>query len=91
MGRRRPWRLALGASLALTSLAFALSPAAGAARREAVAVPVRTLLAPGTLDAPAALALDGAGDVFVADTGHCRVVEIPARSGRRYGVTLQRG
>jgi hypothetical protein len=81
----------LGASLALTSVAVALSPAAGAPRRAAVAVPVRTLLAPGSLDAPGALALDGTGDVFVADTGHCRVLEIPARSGRDYGVTLQRG
>jgi NHL repeat len=91
VGRRGPWRLVLGASLALTTVAVALSPAAGAARRAAVAVPVRTLLAGGTLDAPGALALDAAGDVFVADTGHCRVVEIPARSGRDYGVTLQRG
>ncbi len=91
VGRRGPWRLVLGASLALTSVAVALSPTAGAARRAAVAVPVRTLLPPGALDAPAALALDRVGDVFVADTGHCGVVEIPARSGRDYGVTLQRG
>ena len=39
---------------------------------------VRTILGPGTLDSPAALALDSAGDVFVADTGHCRVLVIPS-------------
>jgi hypothetical protein len=95
VGRRRPRGLVRGASFALTSVAVAvavaLAPAAGAARHAAAAVPVRALLAPGTLDAPGALALDGAGDVFVADTGHCRVVEIPARSGRDFGVTLRSG
>jgi hypothetical protein len=89
--RRGPTRLVLGASLALTSVAVALAPAGGAAHRAGGAVAVRTLLAPGTLDAPEGLALDGAGDVFVADTGHCRLIEIPARTGRDYGVTLQRG
>ena len=90
--RRRPSRLVLGASFALATAVGALTPgAAGAAPHRAVrAVPLRTLLAPGSLDGPSALALDGAGDVFVADTGHCRVIEIPARAGHDYGVTLQR-
>jgi hypothetical protein len=56
------------------------------------AVPtVRTVLAPGTLDSPAAVALDVAGDTFVADTGHCRVVVIASGNGRRYGVMLRSG
>jgi hypothetical protein len=52
---------------------------------------VRTIVRPGTLDSPGALALDAAGDVFVADTGHCRVVLIPARAGRTYGATVAAG
>ncbi len=52
---------------------------------------MRTILGPGTLDSPGALALDGAGDAVVADTGHCRVVVIPARTGHSYGVTLHPG
>lgn len=56
------------------------------------AVPaVRTLLARGSLESPGAVALDSAGDVFVADTGHCRVVVIAAHPGRAYGVALHPG
>jgi hypothetical protein len=56
------------------------------------AVPaVRTVLGPGALDSPGAVALDSSGDVFVADTGHCRVVVIGAHTGRLYGVTLRVG
>ena len=43
--------------------------------------------APGTLDSPAGIALDAAGDLFVADTGHCRVLVVPGRvRGRSYGL-----
>lgn len=50
-----------------------------AALSAADAVPaVRTVLGPGTLDSPEAVALDSAGDVFVADTGHCGVVVVAA-------------
>ncbi len=52
---------------------------------------VRTVLGPGTLDSPGALATDSAGDVFVADTGHCRVLIIPAHSGHSYGVAVSAG
>jgi len=41
-----------------------------------------------TLDAPVGVAVDGAGDVFIADTANCRVREIPAVSTTRDGGTL---
>jgi hypothetical protein len=53
--------------------------------------PVRTVLAPGSLDSPGAVALDASGDVLVADTGHCRVAVIGAHSRRAYGATLRPG
>jgi hypothetical protein len=40
------------------------------------------------LDQPGGIAVDGAGDLFVADTDNCRVVEVPAASGTHYGVAM---
>ena len=86
-GRRAPAVVALSAAF-LMAVAGTGVPSAGGV----VAAPaVRTVLAPGTLDSPASVALDAAGDVFVADTGHCRVVVIAARPGRSYGVRLRPG
>ena len=53
--------------------------------RGAAVPPVHTVLGAGTLDAPGAIALDAAGDLFVADTGHCRVLVVagPHRDLRR--------
>jgi hypothetical protein len=75
------------------SAAFAIVVAGGPFDASAGgAVPaVRTVLAPGTLDSPGGVAVDSAGDVFVADTGHCRVTVIAGGNGRRYGVTLRTG
>jgi hypothetical protein len=78
--------VALSATSAIVVAGGALDPPADGA------VPaVRTVLGPGALDSPAAVALDSAGDLFVADAGHCRVVVIAARGGHAYGATLQRG
>jgi sugar lactone lactonase YvrE len=52
---------------------------------------VRTVVGAGTLDGPGGIALDAAGDLFVADTGHCRVVVIPARPGTFGGVRVRPG
>jgi hypothetical protein len=52
---------------------------------------VRTLVGPGQLDTPGGIALDAAGDLFIADTGHCRVLVVPARDGTRYGLHLHAG
>jgi sugar lactone lactonase YvrE len=52
---------------------------------------VHTVEGAGTLATPSAIAFDGAGDLFIADTGHCRILDLPAHGGRSYGVTLRRG
>jgi sugar lactone lactonase YvrE len=52
---------------------------------------VRTLVGHGQLDTPGGIALDAAGDLFIADTGHCRVLVVPARDGTRYGLHLHAG
>ena len=41
------------------------------------------------LSSPAGIAVDGAGDLFIADTAACRVDEVPATAGTRYGVAMQ--
>ena len=40
---------------------------------------------------PAGIAEDAAGDLFVADAGNCRVREIPAKSGHRFGISMGAG
>jgi len=45
----------------------------------------------GALDAPQGLAVDPAGDLFIADTGYCRVREVPLRSGVQFGVPVVAG
>jgi NHL repeat len=52
---------------------------------------VRTLLGPQTLESPGGLALNAAGDLFVADTDHCRVLVVPARSGVIDGLPVRAG
>ena len=49
------------------------------------------MLGPQTLDSPGGIALDAAGDLFVADTGHCRVLVLPARSGVIEGLKVRAG
>ncbi len=64
-------------------------PAPGAVG--AVPTAVHTVLGPGVLDTPGGIALDAAGNLFVADTGHCRVVVVPARSGVLDGLRVRAG
>jgi hypothetical protein len=45
----------------------------------------------GSLSAPSGIALDPAGDLFIADTDHCRVVLVPSHSGTLYGLRVQAG
>jgi NHL repeat len=52
---------------------------------------VRSLVGPGVLDAPTGLALDASGDLYVADSGHCRVVILPSHSGSVDGLRVRTG
>jgi len=40
------------------------------------------------LDQPSGITLDGAGDLFIADTDNCRVAEVPATSGDHFGLPM---
>jgi sugar lactone lactonase YvrE len=86
----RQLSVALTGLVTLAALVMAGSVVGGAERAEGF-VAVRTVLGPGVLNTPGGLALDAAGDLFVADTGHCRVLVVPATSGTRYGLRLQAG
>lgn len=91
MRRRGLWGKARGAVAVAAAFPVVVAGVLVDAPDGGAAPAVRIVLAPGTLDSPGAVATDGAGDVFVADTGHCRVVVIGAANGRRYGVTLRPG
>ena len=68
--------------------------AAGAKLRQrpaATAPAVRTIVGPGVVDSPGGIALDAAGNIVVADTGHCRVLVVPSRSGTLDGLHLRAG
>jgi sugar lactone lactonase YvrE len=87
---------ALGTALAATLLGPAIAGASvaatgGAQRTQGSAAVVRTVVGPGVLDAPAGLALDGSGDLFVADSGHCRVAVVPVHDGTLDGLHLHPG
>lgn len=43
------------------------------------------------LDHPGGIAVDGAGDLFVADTGNCRVRMVPAQGGVYFGTAMVAG
>ncbi len=78
------------ASLLGVAAAGVATPARAASAAGAVPS-VRTVLGPDVVSSPAGLALDPAGDLFVADTGHCRVLVVPAKTEVRYGVHLRAG
>jgi hypothetical protein len=68
--------------------AGAAGPAATGA---AAAASVRTILGPGVVDDPGGIAIDAAGSLVVADTGHCRVLVVPTRNGNLDGLHLRAG
>ncbi|HUC05909.1 MAG TPA: hypothetical protein VL961_10960 [Acidimicrobiales bacterium] len=76
-----------GLGLFLGLVASATSPAA--ARTDVAVHDVAGAGAAGSLSAPSGIALDQAGDLFVADTDHCRVVVVPSRAGHLYGTDVR--
>jgi glucose/arabinose dehydrogenase len=82
------WCISALAGLFLVS---AVGPTAGAGALSAAPV-IRTVAAlqrPGSLSSPSGVALDAAGDLFVADTDHCRVLFVPDHSGVMYGLHVK--
>jgi hypothetical protein len=78
--------LAMGVGVGVDGVAGGSESAASGS-----AAAVRTVVGPGTLDGPGGIALDTAGDLFVADTGHCRVLVVPARAGVLDGLRVRPG
>jgi hypothetical protein len=68
-----------------------LCPGAGGAEASASVSTVPGLQRPGTLSGPSGIALDAMGDLFIADTDHCRVLLVPGHSGVLYGLHVTRG
>ncbi len=85
MRRLLLWLAAFGPVALVTLPASPPEPAGGATPA------VHTVVGVGLLEAPAGIALDTAGDLFVADSGHCRVVVLPARSRVFDGLSLRPG
>lgn len=79
--------VALAGFVCMTSIAAAAVGGAGAEASPSV----RTVLGPGVVDTPGGIALDAAGNLFVADTGHCRVLVVPIRSGLFDGRRVRAG
>ena len=93
---RGPGRLALVlaglVSIAGVDVDVAVGGAAASGATGSPATPsVRTVVGPGVLDDPGGIALDAAGDLVVADTGHCRIAVVPSRSGTFDGLHLRTG
>jgi trimeric autotransporter adhesin len=85
MGDVRRLPVALAGLVSVAALAGATPAANGAAPS------VRTVVGPGVLDGPGGIALDAAGNLFVADTGHCRVLVVAARAGTLAGLRVRPG
>jgi sugar lactone lactonase YvrE len=81
----------LGPVAALVALIAVVAIAPTGGSPAAASPAVRTVLGPALLDSPGGIALDAAGDLFVADTGHCRVLVVPGRAGTGYGLHLRPG
>jgi hypothetical protein len=79
-------RTVLGTVAAVVVLAVGApawaAPGVTAHRSAAPAAGATTVAGTGArLDGPGGVAEDTSGDLFIADTGHCRVREVPARTG----------
>jgi hypothetical protein len=80
--------VALGAAGTVETMA---SGATASGATSSSPLSVRTLLGPRTLDSPGGIALDTSGDLYIADTGHCRVLVLPDHSGVIDGMHVRAG
>lgn len=76
--------VALGAMTLV--LALGVAPGARAAAPRAAPHAVAGLGGAGVLAAPGGIALDRQGDLFIADTDHCRILVVPAHRARLFGL-----
>jgi sugar lactone lactonase YvrE len=67
-------------------LALGVAPGARAAAPGASPHSVAGLGRAGVLAAPSGIALDPQGDLFIADTNHCRILVVPAHRARLFGL-----
>ena len=84
------WCLSAFAGLFLLS-AVALTAGADALSATPVIRNVAGVQRPGTLSSPSGIAVDVAGDLFIADTDHCRVLLVPDHNGVMYGLHVDGG
>jgi hypothetical protein len=84
------WCISALAGLLLVS-AVGLTENAGARSATPVFRTVAGLQHPGILSSPSGIALDAAGDLFVADTDHCRVLFVPDHTAVAYGLHVKSG
>lgn len=87
---RRPTVALAGLVLLASAVVTGVGAVAGGAEAPAAGA-ARTVLGPGVLDGPGGIALSADGNLFVADTGHCRVLVVPARTGVLDGLRVRAG
>src|SRR5277367_1586709 len=88
---RRPTVALAGLALLVAAVVADAGPGVAGGAADVAPTAVRTMLGPGVLAGPGGIALDAAGNLFVADTGHCRVLVVPARSGPFDGLRVRAG
>ena len=75
----------------LILLASTVATSTGAAAGGLAPTAVHTVVGPGVLDGPGGSRSSATGNLFIADTGHCRVLVVPASSGVVDGLRVRAG
>src|SRR5208283_4419573 len=86
----KPSTLSKETSLVLVAAAFVFLHPYPACAQSVSFAGAQTTVGSG-LSTPYGVAVDGAGDVFIADTGNSRVVEVPAGGGAQTTLTVSVG
>jgi len=78
--------------VAVAGLLVAFTACLAVTPEDALGAPtIRTVVGSASLRSPAGIAVDGTGDLFIADTNNCRVALVPSRSGVLYGLSVKTG